>query len=47
MDISKLFNMAVFNEETKDVPIIYIIKVFNCILEIIGSGECFLDTEYD
>lgn len=47
MDINKLFNMVVLNEETKDVPILYIIKVFNCVLEVIGSGECFYKTEND
>lgn len=47
MDINKLFNMVVLSEETKDVPIWHIIKVFNCVLEVIGSGECFYKPEND
>lgn len=47
MDICKLFNMVVFSEETKDVPILYIIKVFNCVLDMIGTGECFYKTGID
>ena len=47
MDINKLFNMVVLNEDIKDIPILYIIMVFNCVLETISSGECFYSLEND
>lgn len=47
MDINKLFNEVMTNTDVKDVPIIYIIKVFNCVLDLISSGECFYTTESD
>lgn len=47
MDVNKLFNTVILNEEIKDVPILYIIMVFNCVIEAIGSGECFYKTEND
>lgn len=45
MDIDKLFKKVINSDEVKDVPIIFIITVFNCILEEISSGECFYKTE--
>ncbi len=45
MDIEKLYKTVMLSDEVKDVPIIYIITVLNCVLDVIGSGECFYKTE--
>lgn len=47
MDVNKLFNTVILSEDIKNVPILYIIMVFNCVLEAISSGECFYKTERD
>ena len=47
MDIDKLFKRVVTSDEVKDVPIIYIMAVFHCVIEAISSGECFYKTEND
>ncbi len=47
MDIEKLFKTVMLSDEVKDVPIIYIITVLNCVLDVIGTGECFYKTEID
>ena len=47
MDIDKLFKKVMLSDDVKDVPIIYIMMVFNTILEIIGTGECFYKAEID
>lgn len=45
MDIDKLFKKVIASDEVKNVPILFIITVFNCVLEEISSGECFYQTE--
>ena len=47
MDIDKLFKNVVTNDDVKDVPIIFIITVFNCVLDEISTGECFYTTEIE
>lgn len=47
MDIDKLFKTVVASDEMKSVPIIFIIVVFNCVMDAISSGECFYETEID
>ena len=47
MDIDKLFKKVVTSEDVKDVPIIFIIMVFNCVLEEISTGDCFYQTEIE
>lgn len=47
MDIDKLFNMVVLNEDIKDIPLLHIILVFNCVLDVISTGECFYRLEND
>ncbi len=47
MDIVKLFKSVMLSDDVKDIPIIYIMTVFNCVLDVIGSGECFYKTEID
>ena len=47
MDIDKLFKQVIASEDVKNVPIIFIMMVFNCVMDNIGSGECFYNTEFD
>ena len=47
MDIEKLFKKVIASSEVKHVPILYIIAVFNCVLEEIGTGECFYSLEIE
>ena len=45
MDIDKLFHKVISSEEISNVPLLFIIIVFNTVLDAIGSGECFYKTE--
>jgi hypothetical protein len=47
MDVEKLYKTVMLSEEVKDVPIIYIMTVLNCVLDVIGSGDCFYKLEDD
>jgi len=47
MDINKLFEKVMSNEEIAKVPIFYTFLIMNCIIEAISSGECFYETEID
>lgn len=47
MDIDKLFKKVISSDDVKDVPIIFIITVFNCVLDEISTGECFYTTEIE
>ena len=45
MDTLKLFDMLLDSEELKDIPVIYVYTIVTCVIEIIGSGECFYPVE--
>lgn len=45
MDIKKLYEKVISNAEVKDIPLIYVLTVLNCVLEAIGTGDCFYPTE--
>lgn len=47
MDVYKLFDIVMSSQEISDVPITYVFMVLNCVLDAIGSGECFYETEID
>lgn len=47
MDIEKLFKTVIESEEVGNVPIIFVIMVFNCIIDAISSGEYFYKTEME
>lgn len=47
MDIIKLFEMVLDNDEIKDIPLVYVFEVVCCVVDAIGSGECFYKTEFD
>lgn len=45
MDIQKLFRKVLESEEVQGIPLIYVILVFNSIIEAINTGECFYTNE--
>lgn len=47
MDILKLCKMVLESKETKDIPVVYVYLIVNCVIEAINSGECFYNTEFD
>lgn len=47
MDVLKLCKKVLENEDIKDIPIIYVYIVVTTVIEIINSGECFYDTEFE
>ena len=47
MDVQKLCEKVLENEDVKNIPIIFVYTVFNCVIEAISSGECFYETEID
>lgn len=47
MDIIRLFEKVIESEEIKDIPLVYVFEVVCCVVEAIGSGECFYNTEFD
>jgi hypothetical protein len=47
MDILKLCEKVLENEEIKGIPVIYVYLIINSVIEAINTGECFYPTEYD
>lgn len=47
MDIDKLFKKVLDSEDVKNIPVLYVITVLNCVLDAIGSGECFYKNEQE
>lgn len=47
MDVLKLLKKVLASEEVKNIPLIYIYTVITCVIEAIGSGECFYETEIE
>ena len=47
MDIIKLFEMVLGNEDTKDIPVLYVILIFNSVIDAINTGECFYKMEIE
>lgn len=47
MDMKKLCKLLFENENIKNIPLEYVIKVVAAIFEIINSGECFYENECD
>lgn len=41
MDIKKLFEKVMSNEDMKGIPVVFIYLVFNAVIDAINSGECF------
>lgn len=47
MDILKLCKKVLESEDVRDIPVVYIYLIVNCVIEAINSGECFYPTEYE
>lgn len=47
MDILKLCEKVLENDEVQGIPVIYVYLVINSVIEAINSGECFYPTEID
>jgi len=47
MDIDKLYKRVMSDTKLKNIPQIFVFKVLFSVLEAIGSGECFVETEVE
>ena len=47
MDVIKLFEKVMKDDEVRDIPLMYVFTVVCCVVEAISSGECFYKTEFD
>lgn len=47
MDILKLCKKVLESDDVKDIPVVYVYLIVNCVIEAINSGECFYPTEYE
>lgn len=47
MDIVKLCEKVLQDEEVKDIPILYVYTVVYSVINAISSGECFIQTEFE
>jgi len=47
VDIVKLCEKVLEDEEVKNIPIVYVYAVVYSVINAISSGECFITTEYD
>lgn len=47
MDVKKLCEIVLENEDVQDIPLIFVLTVINSVIEAISSGDCFYQTEYD
>ena len=45
MDMDKFYKLITSDEDLKDIPLIYIMRVAIAVFEIINSGECFYELE--
>jgi len=41
MNIKKLFENVLSNEDIKGIPLVFVYLVFNAVIDAINSGECF------
>lgn len=47
MDLKKLYDKVLENEDVQGIPLIFVFAVMNSVIEAISSGECFITAEYD
>jgi hypothetical protein len=47
MDIKKLYEKVIQSDEVRGIPLVHILAVLNCVMEIIGEGECFYKDTID
>lgn len=47
MDIIKLCEKVLQDEDVKDIPIVYVYAVVTSVINAISSGECFIQAEFE
>lgn len=47
MDIIKLCEKVLESEEAKDIPVLHVYIIVACVMDAIGTGECFYKQDYD
>jgi hypothetical protein len=47
MDIVKLCEKVLQDEDVKDIPILYVYTIVYSVINAISSGECFYKTEFE
>ena len=47
MDVVKLCDILLEEDELKDIPLTYILRVAIEVICVISSGECFYKNEFD
>ena len=47
MDVIKLFEKVIESDEIRNIPLVYVFEVVCCVVDVISSGECFYNTEFD
>lgn len=47
MDVLKLYEKVLMNDDVKGIPIDYIYIIVMAVIEAISSGECFYKTEFE
>lgn len=47
MDIIKLCEKVLEDEDVKNIPIVYVYAVVCSVINAIGTGECFYPTEIE
>lgn len=47
MDVLKLCKKVLEHEDVKGIPLLYVLVVVGCVIDVIGSGECFYSTEFE
>lgn len=45
MDMKKLYKKLIENENLKDIPAIYVLRVAVALLELVFSGECMKELD--
>lgn len=47
MDINKLFNELIKDDEIKGIPVSHVLKIVTAVFELINSGRFFIESEID
>ena len=47
MDVLKLFEKVIKDDEVRDIPLMHVFTVICAVVDAIGSGECFYKNDFD
>ena len=47
MDVIKLFEKVLEDEEVQGIPLLYVLTVVCSVVDAIGTGECFYNTDFE